>query len=133
MSNISGWKIGIIGFCSYIAETIQPPACASAAPISQGLLFVEIHQQRGVRKRVEPDIDKRFLIRKRRHMRTPAFPPIAYRRDIDAVEIRMPVIALASFAHELSPILKRKRIRKIRLPNRSVLMARLGGPPRPDF
>src|SRR3989442_16031127 len=72
-------KVGIIRFRSQIPETIQPPAGASAGSIAQRLLFVEVHQQRCMGKRIEPDIDQRLLVRERRHVRAPALTPLADR------------------------------------------------------
>src|SRR5437588_13133499 len=84
-------------------------------------------------KSVEPDVYERLLVRKRWHVGTPAFTPVAHRRDVHAVEVRITVIAFSCFGHELAPILQVQRVGEIRLPDSSVLVAGLVGPPRTGF
>ena len=71
---------------------------------------------------LEPDIDQLFLHRERRHIRTPTFAPVSDRRNVYAVQIRIPVITFAGFGNQLAPIFQVQRIAEIRLPDFSVLV-----------
>src|SRR5213595_611375 len=70
------FKVGIVRLRSQVPETVQPPAGASAGSICECVLFVEVHQQRCMRERIEPDVDQSLLIGEGGHVRTPAFTPI---------------------------------------------------------
>src|SRR6185369_892072 len=94
-----GLKIRVVGFHTEISETVEAPSSAARRSIGEGLRFVEIHQKRCVGESVEPDVDQRFLVLECGHVRTPAFAPIAHRRNVDAVEIWISVISFAGFGY----------------------------------
>src|SRR5207248_10929492 len=90
--------------------------------VSKGLLLVKIHQQRGSRKSLNPNINQSLLKRKRRHVGAPTLSPVAHGRNIHTVEIRIPIVSFTYFRNEFAPRLERQRIAEMLLPNRAVLL-----------
>src|SRR5947207_14870983 len=60
-----GRKVRICGARPHVSQTIQSPSRAMFRAIRERLLLVKIHQQRRALKRIEPNIDKFFLMDKR--------------------------------------------------------------------
>ena len=98
--------------------------------VRKRLLLIEVHQQRGALKRLKPDVDQRSLVLEGRHVVAPTFAPISHRRNVDAVEVRIAVVARPGLTHNLSPVLQIERIAEIWLPDVTVFIRRLVGPAR---
>ena len=113
---------------AHVAPAVQPPAGAALHAVLQRGQRVEIHQQRRARKRREVDVDELLLDRPAGQVGSPAFAPVADRRDVHVVQIRMSVVAFAQLrrpAH--SSTLAYSRIVGIGRPDRAVLVRRCVG------
>ena len=64
---------------------------------------VEIHQQQRARERGEVDVDQLLLDRPAGQVRSPAFAPVADRRDIHMIQVGMAVVALSRFDDQRAP------------------------------
>jgi len=102
--------------------TIQTPASAALCTVGQRLGLIEVHQQWRVFECIQPNVDERLLKWKRRHVRTPAFAPVTDRRNIDAFQKWIAVIAPARFGDQLAPIFQVQRIGKVWLPDFAVFV-----------
>jgi hypothetical protein len=82
-----------------------------------------------VGKSIDPDIDKRLLKRKWRHIGAPTLSPIPYGGDIYAIEIRISVVAFSRLRDQVAPILEIEGVREIGLPDGAIFVCGLVGPP----
>src|ERR1019366_9078966 len=105
----------------HVAETIEAPASAVCRAVLKSLGFIEIHEQLRLAKGLQIDVDQALLYLELGHVIAPSFAPVPDGRNIDAIQIWMPIVAPARLGHKGAPMFQVQRIAEIWLPNVRVL------------
>src|SRR5580692_1776264 len=64
--------------CFHVAKTIEPPSRVVLGAVSQSLWLVKVHQQSGMRKSLEPDVNQRYLGSEGRRIVAATPDPVAH-------------------------------------------------------